>query len=81
MPKVILYIKPKFEEYEVDLYIYDETGKLVEERVYPSIKQVVIKSGEVRVSRQLFHEFMALIVEVKSLKLEIKENSLLYIYE
>ncbi|MEM2024912.1 MAG: hypothetical protein QXW94_01300 [Desulfurococcaceae archaeon] len=80
MPKLILYVKPKFEEYDIGLYIYDDHGKLVEEKTYSSVKQVVIKAGEVRLSKQLFHEYISLIVDAKSLTVEVKENGLLYIH-
>ncbi|MEM4762966.1 MAG: hypothetical protein QXH78_02920 [Desulfurococcaceae archaeon] len=80
MPKFIIYIKPKFEEYDVKIYMYDGEGRLVSEKEYSSIKQLVVKSQEVRLSRQMFHEYLALIVEASSPRIEVKENGLLYIH-
>jgi hypothetical protein len=80
LPKIVVYIKPKFEEYDVKIYTYSNDGKLIDEREYASIKQIVVKSQEVRLSRQIFHEYLALIIEASSPKVEAKEGGLLYIY-
>lgn len=80
MSKLILYIKPKFEEYEVKVCIYDSTGKLVEEKAFFGVKQIVIKGLEVRLSKQLFHEYIALIVDAPTPKVEVKEGGLLYVF-
>lgn len=60
--------------------MYDGEGKLVSEKEYSSIKQLVVKSQEVRLSRQIFHDYLALIVEANSPRIEVKENGLLYIH-
>lgn len=75
----MVYIKPKLEEYDVKIYFYGIDGKLVNSKEFNGIKQIVIKSQEVRVSRQIFHEYLALIVETTEPKVETKEGSLLYI--
>ena len=80
MSKIITYIKPKFEEYKVDLYEYDNEGKLIGEKSYDHVKQIVIHSSEVRLSRQLFYESIVLIIEGNMLRVEIKNNSILYIH-
>lgn len=80
MPKFVIYIKPRFEEYDVKIYMYDGEGRLISEKVYSSIKQLVIKSQEVRLSRQIFYDYLALIVEANSPRVEVKEGGLLYIH-
>ncbi|MEM0000024.1 MAG: hypothetical protein QXH02_00395 [Desulfurococcaceae archaeon] len=80
MPKVIVYVKPKFEEYEVKVYTYDADGKLVDERVFSSVKQVVIRSPETRLSKQLFHEYVALIVDAEKPRIEVRKEGVLYIH-
>mgnify|MGYP001772695086 CR=1 FL=1 len=77
MPKLIIYVKPKFEEYEVKVYTYSDDGKLVSEESYTKVKQVVIKSPEIRLSRQLFHDYVALIVDAEKPKVEVEEGGLL----
>lgn len=79
MSKVVVYVKPKFEEYEVRVYTYSADGKLLDEKAFSSVKQVVIRSPEIRLSRQLFHEYIALIVDVGVPKIEIREGGILYI--
>lgn len=79
MPKVMIYVKPKFEEYEVRVYTYDANGKLIEERGFSSVKQIVIRCPEIRLSRQLFHEYIALIANTETPKVEIKEGGILYV--
>lgn len=79
MSRLVVYLKPKFEEYDVKVYVYNDVGKLIEERSYLGIKQVVIRASEIRVSRQLFHDYLALVVETQVPNIEVKENSLLYI--
>jgi len=78
--KIVVYLKPKFEEYDVEIYVYGSDGKLVEEKTINHVKQLVIKSQEVRVSRQLFHEYTALIIESETPKIDVKEGGLVYIY-
>jgi len=80
MFKLILYVKPRLEEYDVKVYVYDSSGKLVEERGFPRVKQVVIRSPEVRLSRQLFHEYIAMVLDAFQPRLELKEGGLLYVY-
>lgn len=79
MSKIVIYVKPKLEEYEVKVYVYDANGKLIDEKAFLKVKQVVIRSPEVRLSRQLFHEYIALMIEAKSPKIEVREEGLLYI--
>lgn len=78
MPKLIIYLKPKFEEYDVKVYIYSQEGRLLEEKNFEKIKQIVIRAGEVRISRQLFHEHQALIMDTQNPRIEVGEG-LLYI--
>jgi len=80
MPKIITYLKPKFEEYDVEIYVYGDEGKLIERKTATHVKQVVIKAPEVRISRQLFHEYTALIIESKTARVDVKEDGLIYIY-
>jgi hypothetical protein len=80
MPKVIVYLKPKFEEYDVEVYVYDVYGRLVDKRSIEHVKQLVIKAPEIRVSRQLFHEYTALLVDADKPRIDFKEGGLVYIY-
>ena len=80
MPKVVVYIKPKSEEYDVKIYLYDDEGKLVNGETYSSIKQIAIKTQEVRLSRQIFYDYLALIIDAASPRIEVKEGGLLYIH-
>ncbi|MEM4717350.1 MAG: hypothetical protein QXE81_01140 [Desulfurococcaceae archaeon] len=79
MSKLMIYIKPKLEEYDVKIYFYGTDGRLIRSKEFYGIKQIVIKSQEVRISRQIFHEYLALIVETIDPRVETKEGSLLYI--
>lgn len=79
MPVAMLYLQPRLEEYNVTLYIYDSSGKLVESKQYSGIKQVVIRSPEVRISRQLFYDEIAVVIELRNPKVELKEGGILYV--
>ena len=81
LSKVLVYLTPKPEEYDVVLYIYSEEGKLLESKEYRGVKQIVIKSSEVRISRQIFHEQIALFVEASRPEIELRSGSLLYIID
>jgi hypothetical protein len=77
--KVIVYIKPKFEELDVEIHVYDSEGKMIERRVVEHAKQIVINAPEVRISRQLFYENLALIIESNTPSIDVKETGLVRI--
>ncbi|MEM1695765.1 MAG: hypothetical protein QXJ18_03120 [Desulfurococcaceae archaeon] len=78
MAKIMMYLVPKVEEYDVHIYVYDNSGKLSLSREIKGVKQVVIRSPEVRIGRQLFHEKIAILVESDNPEIELREG-LLYI--
>jgi len=43
----------KPEKYDVKISVYDEAGKLISEKEYENIKQIVVKNSEVLISAQL----------------------------
>lgn len=81
MPKVMIYIEPKVEEYNTHIYIYDDEGRLTTKTYYKGLKQIVIRTPEVRVSRQLFYDKIALIIDAKNPKVELRGEGLLYIVD
>lgn len=81
MPKIMIYLNPKTEEYDVQVYFYDSSGKLSSRLEYKGVKQIVIRTPEVRLSRQLFHDKVALIVEAVNPRIDLRGDGLLYIIE
>jgi len=79
LAKVIIYIKPKFEELDVEIHVYDSEGKMIEKRVIEHAKQIVISAPEVRISRQLFYENIALVIESNTPSIDVKETGLVRI--
>ncbi|RLG84056.1 MAG: hypothetical protein DRO40_02505 [Thermoprotei archaeon] len=51
--KIILVLTQKPEKYDVKISVYDEAGKLISEKEYENIKQIVVKNSEVLISAQL----------------------------
>jgi len=78
---IIVYLRHKPEEYVVEVNIYDGSGKLSESRSYSGVKQVVFKTSEVRVSRQLAPEPLALVTSAAKPRVELREGSILYIVD
>lgn len=81
MGKVILSLKHKPEEYSVSIRIYDDGGFLVKEEKYDHIKQVIIKAGEVRLSRQISPEPFVIVIDAEKPSITIKEETLLFIID
>lgn len=79
MTKIMVYLTPRVEEYDVHVYVYNNEGKLSLSKEYKGVKQVVIRSPEVRISRQLFFEKIAILVEAENPEIELKKEGLLYI--
>jgi len=79
LPWIIVYLKHKPEEYDALVYVYGDDGKLAETRTYSGVKQVVFKTGEVRVSRQLASNPIALVTRAVKPVVELREGSILYI--
>ncbi len=77
--KIFVSLKHKPEEYIVKLRIYDDNGKLVDSKEYEGVKQLVIRARETRISRQLAPEPYTLVIDVEKPRIELKENTLLYI--
>ena len=74
-------LKHKPEEYDVKVNIYNDEGKLVKEYTYSGVKQLVFKTSEVRVSRQLSIEPFTLVTYAEKPKVELREETLLYIVD
>lgn len=81
MAKIMVYLDPKTEEYDVQVYVYDSSGRLHSKLDYKGIKQLVIRAPEVRISRQLFHDKVALVIESVNPRIDLKGDGLLYIAE
>ncbi len=81
MSKVMVFLRHKPEEYAVKTIIYSDDGQKVEEKNYDGIKQVIIKAGEVRISRQLSPDPFSLVIDAKNPKIEVKEGTLLYVID
>ncbi len=79
MAKLIISLKHKPEEYDVKIKIYGSDGKLLDTKEYSGIKQLVIRSKEVRISRQIAPDPFVLIIDAEKPDIEVKEGSLLYI--
>ncbi len=81
MAKIIISLKHKPEEYDVSLRIYNEDGKLVKEDEYKGIRQVVIHTREVRISRQISPSPTVLVVDAEKPVIKLVENNILYVEE
>ncbi|ADI32067.1 hypothetical protein [Staphylothermus hellenicus] len=79
MGKVVLSLKHRPDEYSVLARVYDSDGSLVREEGFDHIKQVIIKAGEVRLSRQLSPEPIVIVVDAEKPSIMVKEGALLYI--
>ena len=79
MPKIMAAIYHRPEEYDVILSIYDNKGLLVKEEKFEGIKQVIIKSREIRVSAQLANNPIVLIIDTEEPVYSLKEGKLLII--
>lgn len=67
------------EEYDVKIYIYDDDGRLVESKNFNKVKQIILRTREIRVSRQIFYEQLALVIDSDSPRIEYREGGILYI--
>jgi hypothetical protein len=81
MGKVILSLHHKPESYVVMVKTYSDDGRLLSEEKYSSVKQVIIRSGEVRLSRQLSPQPLVIVVDAVKPRVELRENTLLYIID
>ncbi|WP_052833872.1 hypothetical protein [Staphylothermus marinus] len=79
MGKIVLSLKHKPEEYSVLIKVYGGDGALVKEESIDHIKQVIIKAGEVRLSRQLSPEPLVVVIDAEKPSIMVKEGTLLYI--
>jgi len=81
MPKIMAALYHKPEEYDVLVSIYNSEGMLVKEKKLEGIKQVIVKSKEVRVSAQLSNNPIVLIIDIDKPIYNVKEGKLLIIGE
>jgi len=81
MPKIMTALYHKPEEYDVIISIYSDEGLLVKEEKLEGIKQVIVKSKEVRVSAQLANNPIVLIIDTDKPVYSVKEGKLLIIGE
>ena len=81
MPKIMTALYHKPEEYDVIISIYSDEGLLVKEEKLKGIKQVIVKSKEVRVSAQLANNPIVLIIDTDKPVYSVKESKLLIIGE
>lgn len=51
----------------------------MDSKEYEGVKQLVIRARETRISRQLAPEPYTLVIDVEKPRIELKENTLLYI--
>lgn len=77
--KIMIYLKPLIEEYDVRIYVYSDEGKLLDTKNYIKVKQVVLRTKEIRVSRQIFYDQLAMIAETTNPRIDYKEGGVLYI--
>lgn len=81
MPKIIVALYHRPEEYDIVISTYSNEGLLIKEEKFEGIKQVIIKSREIRVSAQLSNNPMVLIIDIDKPIYNIKEGKLLIIGE
>ncbi len=81
MPKIMTALYHKPEEYDVIISIYNDEGLLVKEEKLEGIKQVIVKSKEVRVSAQLSNNPIVLIIDTDKPVYSAKEGKLIIIGE
>ncbi len=81
MPKIMTALYHKPEEYDVIISIYSDEGLLVKEEKLEGIKQVIVKSKEVRVSAQLANNPIVLSIDTDKPAYSVKEGKLLIIGE
>ncbi len=75
----MLSLRHKPEEYNVTIRIYNDEGMLIEEKKYESIKQVVIRARETRISRQIAPSPIILVVDVDEPRIELQGENILVI--
>jgi hypothetical protein len=77
--KAILYVTPKPEQYKITVYLYSNDGKLVESSVYDGIKHVVIEECTVRLSSQIVHDEISIVVDSEEISVTKRGDSILVI--
>ncbi len=79
MPKILVSLQYKPEEYDVKLGIYNDEGKLVDSREYKGIKQVVLKVPETRISRQIADSPVVLVVHAEKPNVGLRAGNILVV--
>ncbi len=81
MPKIMTALYHKPEEYDVIISIYNNEGLLVKEEKIEGIRQVIVRSKDVRISAQLANNPVVLIIDTDKPVYRVKEGKLLIIGE
>ncbi len=77
--KILLSLHHRPEEYRVKLSIYNGDGKLVDARTYNGVKQVVLRTCEARVSRQVAASPVVLMIDAEEPHVELREGGILVV--
>jgi len=81
MARLMINIYFKTDEYDVEVNRYNNEGKLEEALRFNSVKQLVLHGVIVRINRQLYSQPWSIIVEAVDPRIELREESILYIVE
>ncbi|MET1160791.1 MAG: hypothetical protein ABWW65_07515 [Thermoprotei archaeon] len=81
MYKLMVVLKHKPEEYNVTVNKYDSEGKLVETTSYNGVKQVVFRTREVYIARQLSLNPLVVITHAEKPKTGLRGSGVLYIVD
>jgi hypothetical protein len=81
MKMIMLTLKHRPENYDVTVEVYDENGKLVEKKEHEGIKQIVVRGGEVRISRQIAGSPTVIVINAEKPELKVKAGSIIYVEE
>ncbi len=77
--KAILYITLRPEYYKVTVYLYNDEGRLVEKSVYKKVKHIVIEECTVRLSGQIVHNSIGVVVDAEKISTSLKGENILIV--
>jgi len=81
MARLMINIYFKTDEYDVEVNRYNNEGRLEDALRFNSVKQLVLHGVVVRINRQLYSQPWSIIVEAAEPRIELREESILYIVE